>query len=115
MNKDNQNEVINGEETYQDIADNVQGCGATIIGWTPQDGSHYDVLFARFPIFEGTIQGGIQADYLFVSVMRVGAWGFRTDLESSVTGTYIKEKIGLQGDAESEALAELINGVKKHL
>lgn len=115
MNKDQQGEITNGEATYGAIAEALTGIGAIIIGWTDGDGIHYDILFTRFPLFEGTIQGGTEQDYLFVSIMRVGAWGFRVDLPQSLHENYVKEKLGVQGDAEAKALVELIEGVKARL
>lgn len=115
MNKDQYGEIVNGEETYQTIADALSGTGSIIFGWTDEDGIHFDILMTRFPIIEGTIQGGIGANYLYVSIMRMGAWGFKVDLDGSVTDNYVKEKLGVNGDSEAKALAELINGVKSKI
>lgn len=114
MEKDNQGEIINGELTYGTIADSVRNIGSTIIGWTDGNGMHYDILFTRFPVMEGDIHGGIQSDYLFVSIMRVGAWAFRVNLSQSVHASYVEEKLGVPSEV-AEKVAELINGVKEHL
>ena len=112
MKQDEYGEVINSPETYKDIADNLRSGGAVLIGWSDGD-SHYDILFNYGVIFEPsnmpTIQGGIKAHDLFISVMRIGAFGFSVDRTSNEH--YYREKLGYC-DAGLEAL---FNGVREAL
>ena len=114
MDKDEYGEIINGENTYKEIARVLKFVGTCLIGWTEELGGHYDILFVNKTIVYGTnIQRGIKATDLFVSIMGKGAFGFKT--ESKKYSDYIAEKLNLSDDETAEKLAVLINGVIERL
>ncbi len=117
MNKDEYGEVINGQGTYEKVAQILKKLGVILIGWTDESGTHFDILFVHTTNFEGSnIQGGIRRVDLFVSIMRMGAFGF--DVENTDTDwNYYDEKLsgGTIGETTGRKLAELINGIKKEL
>jgi hypothetical protein len=117
MNTDKYDEVINGEETYQKIAETLYLSSAVIIGWTDEEMTHYDILFTQLPFqFGSNLQGGIKpTSDLFVSIMRKGAFAF--DIKNTDTHwSYYSEKLGGGfGETTGQKLADLINGVKKYL
>lgn len=115
MNRDNYNEIINGQGTYETIARWLcdENFGRVLIGWTDEIGTHYDVLFVlAAPSFGSNIQGGINSDKdLFVSIMRKGCFSFNCEHEDTHY-SYYAEKLNLDGDDTNKKLSELINGVK---
>lgn len=114
MDKDEYGEIINGENTYNEIARTLNVLGTCLIGWTDELCVHYDILFVNKTVIFGTnIQRGIKATDLFVSIMGKGAFGFKT--ENKKYGDYIAEKLNLSDSDTSEKLAELINGVIERL
>lgn len=115
MNKNNYGEVINGQDTYDDIALCISGGKNCLIGWTDEQMSHFDILFHYKWIWvEGSqIQGGIRPKSdLFVSIMRMGFFAFEIDHLDTDSG-YYAEKLNMSTGITGEKLAELINGVKK--
>lgn len=117
MNKDSYGEVINGEETYKTIATLLNTGDSVLIGWTDQAepvGTHFDILFTRRAYKAGIVQGGIEWDDLFVSIMRVGAFGFEVENKDTAPGYYM-EKLRFTGEETGEKLAELINEIKNRL
>jgi hypothetical protein len=115
MNYDELGDEINGKETYKTIAKTLANKLPIIIGWTDGNGVHYDILFNTFPIFAGHIQGGLHNNYIYMSIIRVGTWGFRAHLAQSVHASYIEEKLGVQQGQGAEQLADLINAIKEYL
>ena len=114
MDKDEYGEIINGENTYNDIVRTLNVLGTCLIGWTDELGSHYDILFVnKTVIFGKNIQRGIKATDLFISIMGISAFGFKIDDKKS--SGYIAEKLNLSDDETAEKLAELINGVIERL
>lgn len=114
MDKDEYGEIINGENTYKEIARVLNVVGTCLIGWTDEIYTHYDILFLHKTQFYGTnIQGGIKSNDLFITIMRKGAFGFKIDSKKS--SGYIAEKLNLSDDETAEKLAELINGVIERL
>lgn len=114
MNEDTYGEIINGEDTYREIATDLRESGRCLVGWTDQDSTHLDILFVyRSPKY-GTVQGGVQGSDLFVSIMRRGAFGFSVS-EPDTAPAYYDEKLGGGLNATSIQLAALVNGVKKAL
>lgn len=114
MDKDEYGEIINGENTYKEIARVLNVVGTCLIGWTNELGSHYDILFVnKTVIFGKNIQRGIKATDLFVSIMGIGAFGFK--IENKKYGDYIAEKLNLGNYETVEKLAGLINGVIERL
>ncbi len=115
MNTDEYFEVINGEETYKEIASELKLNANVMIGWTDEHGSHLDILFSLNVKKEGNWQGGLSQNDLFVSIMRVGAFGFRVG-EIDTHYSYYGEKLYLGAvSLTTKKIAELINGVKKEL
>ncbi len=117
MDYDEYEEVINGEATYSRIAEILNRDEDVIIGWTDGEGTHFDILFHCAPKKTwkfGHLQGGVAPTDLFVSIMRVGCFGFESNNTDTNAG-YYSEKLRIGGSATSEKLAELINGVKKLL
>lgn len=110
---DEYGEVINGENTYKEIAYLLKSNNSVIIGWTDEEGTHFDVLFTLNAVKKGTLQGGLRWNDLFVSIMRIGAFGFLTDGEKD--SGYIGEKLGLGNNVTTEKLTELINGIIENL
>ena len=127
------NEIINSEEVYMAIAKNLKTDKAVLIGWSDEKMTHFDILFTYQPIADvrqilngtmigdeflsGSFQGGICPSDLFVSIMRVGCFGFDVKHTNTNSGYYDEKLSGrLQiGKTTSEKLAELINGIKKNL
>lgn len=115
MKKDKYGEIINHKDTYLCIVINLKLFGKVLIGWTDKKGTHFDILFGLHSIIFGTnIQGGIEKTDLFVSIMRVGAFGFEIQ-KKDINYLYIKEKLNIMSDTTAKKIAELINGVKKEL
>ena len=115
---DEYREVINGDKTYNTIANSISEFSSAIIGWTDQAGTHLDILFCYMPgyISPAQLQRGIKHNDLFVSVMATGAFGFKLSSKDLAPG-YIAEKLGIQnfGVDLIDAFAELINNVKSKL
>lgn len=111
MDKDEYGEVINGKNTYKEIVYQLKHGNSVIIGWTDQEYTHFDILFSVNVIKEGTLQGGLRWNDLFVSIMRKGAFGFLADTEKD--SGYIGEKLGLGNNITTEKVTELINGIIK--
>ncbi len=113
--RDEYGTVVNNPETYSFIAKALLKDGNILIPWADGEGSQLDILLnLLFTPVVGPIQGGIKSDYLFVSIMRVGAFGFRVE-STDTTGDYYAEKLGIKSGATAEKLAVLINGVRKEL
>lgn len=112
MNTNKYQEVINGEDTYKIIAGLLSSGLPVFIGWTDEKHTHYDILFTYGPDSIGVHQCGLKFDDLFVSIMRIGAFGFKID--SLKEPGYVAEKLFLgRLDESVEALTELINGIIK--
>lgn len=110
MNYNGYNEIINGEETYQEIASSLLTSGGCYIGWTDEEHTHLDILFTYGDIISyGHHQRGIRGTHLFVSIMSHSAYGFNTRPDKAVG--YIEEKLRLNGKTLNIKLTELINGV----
>lgn len=116
MNCNEYDEVINGEDTYKTIAKNLSYEIPTLIGWTDERATHYDILFTCGANKNGYIQGGIRANDLFISIMRIGAFGFKFKTYEEKHPSYIAEKL-FNGrlDSSVEKVTELINGVIREI
>ncbi len=113
--RDEYETVVNNPETYSFIAKALLKDGNILIPWTDGEGSQLDILLnLLFTPAIGPIQGGIESDYLFVSIMRVGAFAFRIG-NNETTGDYYSEKLGLTSGATADKLAVFLNGVRKEL
>lgn len=111
MDMDSWREVINGPQTINTIATlGVHYHIPVVIGWTDGRATHHDLLFAYSPQAFGRLQGGLRGyGYLFVSVMRMGAFGFEVK-PGPLHPDYVAEKLHVGGDT-AFALAVLISGV----
>ena len=110
MNYNEYDEVINGKDTYKEIAKNLINSVPTLIGWTDEIATHYDILFDYEVDKNGYVQSGIKENDLFISIMRLGAFGFKTD--NKKYAGYIAEKL-FNGrlDSSVEKVTELVNGI----
>jgi len=118
MKFDEYKTIINDQENYKDIAKQlVEGEGAVLFAWTDGQGTQFDILLAICPdvIFENDIliQGGVKSSDLFVSVMRIGSFGFNLDTESHPN--YYAEKLGIGTGETANKFAEFINSIKKEI
>ena len=48
MNVDEYGEVINGKDTYFEIAKHLMKGESVGIGWTDEDSTHFDIIFTLF-------------------------------------------------------------------
>ena len=110
MNIDIYGEIINGEDTYREIAKNLMEGESVGIGWTDENSTHFDIIFTLGIKKYGLFQRGIKANDLFVSIIGWSSYGFRTD--DIKLGGYIQEKLRLSDyDITGEKVKELVNGV----
>lgn len=114
FNKNEYDEIINGEETYKVIAGNLLQGLNVFIGWTDNIYTHYDILFTYKALGTGGYQRGLRTSDLFVSIMSIGSFGFKIDSDKDVG--YIAEKLFNGRENESvKAITELINGIIKEM
>lgn len=115
MDKDEYDEIINGENTYKEIANRLKQGQAVIIGWTDERSTHLDILFTYhiYKEYGNHLQRGLRGNELFISIISIGAFGF--DVNNEKYPGYIGEKLNLIGEPTCEKLAELINGIMKEL
>lgn len=114
FNKNEYDEIINGEETYKVIAGNLMQGLNVFIGWTDNIYTHYDILFTYKALGTGGYQRGLRYTDLFVSIMSIGSFGFKIDSDKDVG--YIAEKLFNGREDESvKAVTELINGIIKEM
>lgn len=113
VNLDEWREVVNGDNTFNQIASDLHERGAVIIGWTDQASTHWDILLTLCPKQYGSLQGGLRGrSDLFVSVMRRGCFGFDVSSSSPLHPSYVAEKFGeTERNPTIIALTELINGI----
>ena len=77
MNKDAYDQIMNGQETYKRIAEELLSSGKCIIGWTDGEYDHRDILFTYKPKhLGGNLQRGLRWCYLYVSIMGFSCMGF---------------------------------------
>lgn len=114
MNRDGYGEIINGLETYSEIAEKLKEGKSIIIGWTDEECTHLDILFTggAYKQEGNYLQCGLRNDDLFISVMRYGSFGFYTN-DDEISAGYLGEKLNLSGQPTLDKLAELINSVKR--
>ena len=111
MNQDKYGEIINGEETYIEIAKKLKKGKSVIIGWTDEEYTHLDILFTGGAYKEdgNYLQRGLRGRELFVSIMSIGAFGFDVDVLKS--SGYVAEKLNLRGQPTLDKFTELLNGI----
>lgn len=108
MNYNKYNEVINGEETYKGIAEELVNGNAIGIGWTDEILTHLDIIFKLCIVKHGNFQRGLRWNNLYVSIIDHTSYAFNVD--DIKLGTYIQEKIRMNNEC-GDKVAELINGV----
>ena len=114
MDFDKYGEVINGNETYKTIANELKKHGSCIIGWTDQEYDHRDILFTWKPThLGGNLQRGLRWTYLFISIMDFSCMGFliENNTDNTKHETYILEKLKLKENHCDIKICELVNGV----
>lgn len=114
MNMNEYDEIVNGEKTYKKVAELLRQKIPVFIGWTDEKSTHYDILLTFEAESFGINQSGLKSSDLFVSVMRIGAFGFKTN--SLKEPGYVAEKL-FRGrlDESVESLTALINGIIREL
>ena len=116
LNLDQFRQVINGQDTYDAIAAQLMMEGSCVVGWTDRRDTHLDVLFTVSPKNYGDLQGGLRGyGYLYVSIMKIGAFAFRIDYGEDRFPSYIGEKLRLGRGISADALTILINGVIREI
>lgn len=113
-NIDEYGEVINGELTYRWVSLYLRQHQSVLIGWTDEVGTNFDILFSCSPRVSGSIQGGLSRHELFISIMRIGAYGFNVN-GGQIHQMYISEKLNIPEVPTLYKLTELINGVIAYL
>ena len=116
INQDKYGEIVNGINTYKEIAHLLKLGRSIIIGWTDEKFTHLDLLFSLSPYKypSNYLQRGLRGtNELYVSIIGLGAFGF--DIDSEKHSGYIGEKLNIQGQPVVDKLAELINGIIKEL
>ena len=115
MKQDKYGQVMNGKETYIDIAKTLIN-NNIIINWTDEEMTCLDLLFSYKAnrVSGNYLQSGIRGNELFVSIIGFGAFGFDINANEKAPG-YIAKKLNLTGQPTVDKLGELINGVIKEL
>lgn len=118
MNQDEYGTILNGHDTFQEIALALATDGVAFVPWTDELGTQFDILLVWKPVMcapsSHLVQRGIRPNDLFVSIMSHSAFGF--DLKESDTfAGYYGEKLKLGSNESTDRLAELLNGVKAAL
>lgn len=110
---DKYEELYNSVKTYNAIAWMLAKTNSCIIGWMDGDGSHHDILFTLEPYQMGRLHGGMRGpDNLFVSVLRIGCFGFDIVRARGMHPSYIAEKLNLSlTSSTTKSITDLINGV----
>lgn len=113
MNKNEYGKIINGKDTYKEIAKLLKEGKTVGIGWTDELTTHLDINFKiGLDVKEGYFQRGIVANNLFVSIIGHTCYGFIP--VTIKPGTYIQEKLNMMNET-GDKLAELINGIIEEL
>lgn len=112
MNYNKYDEVINGKNTYKEIARLLQENDTIGIGWTDEDRTHLDIIFKIGILKFGGFQRGIKANYLYVSIIDHTSYAFVPDTIKD--GAYIQDKLRFNNTC-GDKLAELINGIISEL
>lgn len=119
MNYSEYGEIINGEDTYNEIAEKLINRRVPVmIGWTDEECTHYDIMFiyGTYKPINNMWQGGLRPEDLFVAISRRGMFGFEIN-SNKLYPEYIAEKLFLTRNVDTsiEKVTELINGVKKSM
>lgn len=89
MNYNEYEEVINGEKTYKKIAKELNNDKCVLIGYSDEKFTHYDILFKYAVEKYGQVQRGLKVFYLYMSIIGLGAFAFRTD--KKIYESYIQQ------------------------
>lgn len=108
MNYNKYDEVINGKETYKEIAKQLHDRNVVGIGWTDENSTHFDIVFNLGITKYGCFQRGIRSNFLFVSIIDHTSYAFVPDTIKE--GTYIQDKLRLNNDC-GDKVSELVNGI----
>lgn len=116
MNYDEYNEVINGEDTYSKIAEELMKKDKCIIGWTDRKYDHRDILFTlNWSLLKfGNLQSGRHNCRLIISILGKSSEAFLIEdgsIDNRKHETYLKEKLKLNDSYCDNMICELINGV----
>lgn len=110
MNKNRYGEVINGKDTYKEMAKLLKDGKTVGIGWTDELSTHLDIVFKLgLDTKEGYFQRGLRENYLYVSIISFTSFGFCVE-NGIKLGGYIQEKLNMNNETGDE-LANLINGI----
>lgn len=116
MNIDSWGEVVNGKETYAEIARELAKGQTLLVGWTDGRGTHHDMTFATVDQKHGRISALHPAlavkGSLLVGVFYRSTFGFELYDDVPLHPDYVAEKLRITGLDESFALAVLLNGIK---
>lgn len=114
MKIDNYGEIVNGIETYKEIAKQLKEKTDVIIGWTDEKYDHRDIYFSLGNTTKyGDLQRGIKPTDLFVGIVDWSFYGFKID--STKHHNYILEKLRLTENDTNIKITELINGIISEL
>lgn len=108
MNYNKYGEVINGKDTYKEVAIKLVSGECVGISWTDTLCTHLDIILKyRFTKY-GLFQRGIKSNYLVVSIIDHTSYAF--SMECIKESEYIKEKLRMDNEC-GDKLAELLNGI----
>lgn len=112
IKQDEYQTVINHNDTFDYIADELHDSGKIVFAWADGHDSQLDILMCYRPEQFGRLQRGMKSiTDLFVAVSGHGMFGFELNGAWKSPG-YVGEKLNLNGHNDTTAeLSELINGV----
>ena len=86
MNKTEYNEIINGTETYKEIANKLKQDIPVIIGWTDEACTHLDILFTykAYREYGNYLQRGLMPTDLFVCEEHLKNWIIKKTFSESL-------------------------------
>ena len=110
MNLDKDGLAINGLETTRTILHFLDRCDPVLLSWTDGEGARFDILIVRGSQYvqPAGFQGGIRGDETFVSILRLGAWGFKCS-GAKILAPYVIDKLGVRSPYTATMLADLLN------
>lgn len=114
MNIDKYEEIINGEDTFKQIANYLINESLPIlIGWTDEGYDHRGILFTYRPVVRGNLQRGLRWCYLYVSIIDHTSYRFlvKNKTDNRKDNGYLMEKLRLHENNCDKKICELINGV----
>lgn len=114
MTKDSYGYIINADDNYKEIAFILKEKKSIILPWTDEKMTAYDIILNINLHKVGMLglQSGLDTSYMFVTIMRRGAFAFK---EPTVSPHYVAEKLDIGYDITATKLAQFINGVLKEL